>query len=286
MPGSRVCVATVCFPTPSSVSEQYVRGLQEQTRDFRQVLVAEHGTAIADFLRPDLDSIAIQAPAGVTGVALRQVLLDRLRGETAFDIVVFADCDDRLLPNALDIYASALEDAVIAVGDMRIMDAEGGDLGVRFFERADIPTVVDGAQALDRRNWFGMTNTALHRGILESQRLSIPAEVRAVDWWLYRTLLDRGSRARSTATPTTWYRSSASGTLGYGPAQTIEALRRRLEIVRRHQIAISGRPSDEIERLTSRAHSDAAASALSDEMAQLPKTGVWYDDVFDLAGRS
>ncbi|MEQ8603699.1 MAG: glycosyltransferase family 2 protein [Marivibrio sp.] len=263
------------------MAADYRAGVAEQGREIRQLLVCEDGTDPRLF---DAGAAEIlQTPAGVTGARLREALFRAIDGTPASDAVLFADCDDRMLPGAAETFLSALQTAEVAAADMEITDPAGRPLRRRFFDGADLPDRTEDAGALARRNWMGLTNTAVRREAVDWAALSVPAAVSAVDWWLFATLLYRGLTAACVRTPVTRYRSNPAGTLGYGPARSFEALQRRLSLVADHQTALLGRPTAEIAGLQALAL--RRAPEMEHALADLPETGVWYEDVFRLAER-
>jgi len=274
-------ICTACFPVAPGVAADYRAGVADQGRGVQQLLVCEDGTDPSPF---DAGGACIvRAPAGARGSRLREALFHAIAAAPSTDAVLLADCDDRMLPGAAERFLEALQTADIAAAEMEITDLAGRALGRRFFDGVDVPERTADADALARRNWMGLTNTAVRREAVEWAALSVPGPVAAVDWWLFATLMGRGLTATCVRTPVTRYRSNPSGTLGYGPARSVETLQRRLGLVADHQTALLGRPTPEIEALQTLAlrRSPAIGRALSD----LPETGVWYEDVFRLADR-
>jgi len=260
-------------------------GLGAQSRPYRQVLVAESGSDVSDFLSPsppDQASRVIEAKPGVTGVALRQLLFDHIADLDGDDIVVMADCDDRLRPGALEAFEAGLRTADVTAADMAIMDGDGLCTGAHFFAGADIPDDVFDPAALTDKNWFGMSNTAMRAVVFADGAPQIPETIQAVDWWLYHQILAQGFQAQRLDCVVTDYRSTPRSTLGYGPARSLETLARRVNIVTQHQRAVAGTASGAIEGLVARMADDPVG--LEADLRKLPETGVWYEDVFRLAG--
>jgi hypothetical protein len=276
-------ICTACFPVAPAVAADYRAGVADQGEGVRQLLVCEDG--IGDLAPFDAGRAEIiHASPGITGAGLRQALFRAIGERAEADAVIFADCDDRLLPGAVAAYLAALEDADIAVANMEVTDVSGRPLGRNFFDGTDLPGRVADPDALARRNWMGLTNTAVRRAALDWSALSIPNPAEAADWWLFTTLLRDGLCAATLPAPLTRYRSNPNGTLGYGPAREVAVLEQRLRLIANHQTALLGGPEPEIFALQARAVQQP--ESLEPELAALPETGVWYEDVFRLAGRS
>ena len=121
-------------------------------------------------------------------------------------------------------------------------DSAGNDLRRRFFDRADVPWTVTAPDSVLRRNFLGLSNTALRVNRLPAAALQVPADILAVDWWLYTTLLAAGRSGARTTAPVAYYRLHDDNVLGPGAPATPDALRRCYTIMRRHYRAFRAVP--------------------------------------------
>jgi hypothetical protein len=199
------------------------------------------------------------------------------------DIVVFADFDDRLLPDALRLHADALDEADISYGDMVLIDGAGQPLDSNFFDGAAIPKDVGGPAAIAERNFLGFGNTAVRRAALARAALSMPDDAMPADWWLFTMLLSGGLKGRRTDAPVALYRSHGASTLGAAPATTLTVLRRRAAMALNHHRQLDARVDVSaacraVERLVDYIDRDHRAwSMLSPVLVDCP--GVWFEDV-------
>ena len=241
-------------------------------------LVAPHA-ALAE-LADDLPLHLTACERGSSQAKVRRIMLEAGMRSGA-DILVFVDMDDMLLGNAPGNHLDALANADFSYGDLCLMDATGQDLRRRFYDRADVPWQVTSVDAVQRRNFLGLSNTAIRTARLPVSALQVPDDVLAVDWWLFTTLLQAGRRGVRTVAPVVHYRLHADNALGAGTPATPEALRRSYTIMRRHYRAFRATPGA--------AASLARVEALLDRLDHTPpgvvaarlaalrdRPGVWY----------
>jgi len=241
---ARFAICSAAYPTKPAFVAAFRAGIEDAVRgaaEVRLVLAVEHGFDVGMVLR-DLPANAkpdcVPAPAGTTPAGMRRIMIETA-AQVEADILVFADFDDRLLPDSLALHAAALEKAEISYGDLELIDAEGRPLGRRFFDGAEIPEAVEGPEALLDRNFMGFTNTAVRRGTISARACRLPGDLVAVDWWFFTMLLAEGYRARRTAGSVARYRIHADNTLGAAAAANVAALRQRAAMAKRHYAAIA-----------------------------------------------
>lgn len=248
--------------------------------------LASPRTALAE-LEGDLPVHLTPCPAGSSPAAVRRAML--VAGvRSGADVLIFADMDDMLLANAPGQHLAALADADFSYGDLCLMDAAGNDLRRRFFDRTEVPWHVDSAGSVLRRNFLGLSNTAVRTVRLPSSVLQVPDDVLAVDWWLFTTLLLGGRRGARTTAPVARYRLHDDNALGAGIPATPEALRRAYAIMQRHYRAFRAAPGaagclgeieDRIDRLAATPPGVVAGSLA----ALRARPGVWYEGLDTIA---
>lgn len=202
--------------------------------------------------------------------------------ETGADFLIFADMDDMLAANAPGLHEDALAHADISFGDLELMDARGEYLRRRFFDGVDLPRHVEDPAALAKRNFLGLSNTAVRATALTEEAMHIPADVVAADWWLFTTLLLAGRTARRTISPVGAYRLYGGNTLGAGVPATRAQLKCSIDIALRHYKAFPATRElatrhGRLEALaqTLSGCSDTRMAAALNECAGRP--GVWFE---------
>jgi len=130
-----------------------------------------------------------------------------------YDIIVFGDSDDYFAENRVALSVQALERVDIVVNDLSLVDEEK-----RVFEKLYISNRLQNKSLVDYdflkdKNICGLSNTALKTAIL-GEKVVFPAELVAVDWFFYKSLLAQGYRALFTNETETFYRQYANNRLG------------------------------------------------------------------------
>jgi hypothetical protein len=290
----RFAICSAVYPEAPGFVSDFFAGVERAARghpDTELIVAVEHGFEAFDALARDhakrVPVRADHAPAPTTAPGLRRRMLDAA-ATCAADIVVFADFDDRLEPEALGLHARALAQAEISYGDMRLADADGAPLGRNFFDGANIPVTVSGPSALVERNFMGFGNSAVRRAALARARLVVPDDAMPADWWVFSALLANGLKARRAEAPVALYRCHANSTLGAMPSATAAMLRQRAIMALGHYDRLSGRV-DVREARRAVGHlvdfldrDDRAWATLAPALAGCP--AVWFEDVARASG--
>jgi hypothetical protein len=124
------------------------------------------------------DAVWVHGSPGDTPGSLRQRALAQV--VERHDAVVLVDSDDLLHPSRIETARLMLARGHEFVGcPLRVVDERGDSLGMTFAP----PEGADPAATFPRTNAFGMSNSAVHAGLL-GRCLPIPAATVLVDWYL------------------------------------------------------------------------------------------------------
>ena len=227
----------------------------------------------------------IEAAPKASIAAVRRAMFAAAR-ITECDAFVFVDMDDVAEPDCLTLHRDALAGADASYGDVRIIAADGREIAASFFAGCDVPASVDSPEPLRRRNFMGLSNTAVRRAGVPTAAYDVPDDVLAVDWWFYSKFLMAGRRANRTRTAVSGYRRHGSNLIGSGQATEAVDLARRCDVVAAHcrhfaQDAVLREFGHRAELLAIevRADSRAAARQLS---RQTNQPFVWHEDIWRL----
>ena len=195
--------------------------------------------------------------------------------------VVFSDCDDLVLPDAIDLHLEALSKAEISYGNLYALAPQLG-LGSEelYFSPERLPVSVT-AGGLDRGNVIGFGNSAVRHDVLNKSTHYFHKDVLLADWFYFRQLVQSGYVAHQTTGPVTRYRMMDSGLASIRPRRCDEVFKRQAKLLRSF---LERQPDREnfsvmIDFLTNLCSATNAESVL----ASLPESrGPWFSYLFEL----
>ncbi len=231
-------VATALYPAALIWVDAFREGLASAAKDKHVDLVvalsgieSDQAEAVLSPLKSIMDLVFVVVDGSSAAVRARMLTVAH---ECSSSIIVLADADDQMCPTALDDHAATLDEADISYGDMFVINEKGESSGRRFFDGAAIPQRVENLDPLVRRNFMGLTNTAIRRSALSTVDLAATPDVQAYDWWMFTSLLRQGAVAKQTKEAVTRYRNHASSTLGSPPNPETSKFLARCRIVADH----------------------------------------------------
>lgn len=279
-------VCTALYEAARPYLPAYLAGLRSaaQGEELSLVLAVDDFLAPEDFLR-DVKAICpvvtVKAPDHATPARVRRSMLVEAAASAA-DILIFADIDDVLAPDAPGLHGEALVSADISYGDLRLIDVLGEETGGRFFDQVDIPWALSNAKGLHHRNFMGLSNTAIRRNAIPDTALAVPDHVIAADWWLFTTLLYAGLKAQRVPGIIADYRVYEQNELGAGAPTSRATLRHMIDIALRHYRAFPAVAELAMHCARLETLADEAAGWSSHELAVAlsalsGRPGVWFE---------
>lgn len=235
-----------------------------------------------------LEITLVPTPAGTSISGVRNRLFEKARLDTSV-FLIFLDMDDVLAPEGIRLHLECLERADISYGDMELIDCEGQPLPGSLYANASIPEQVSSVDALLQRNFFGLSNTAIRRAVLDKLPGMVPEHLIATDWWFYTALINAGCTACKTSAPVGSYRQHGFNILGSNPAADISNLAKRCKIVRDHYAALPHIERIEaldqsVERVERAIKNDPIGlTRIIEETRKMP--GAWFEEIFQIANR-
>ncbi len=243
MRAETVALYTTVYPAVLPfLSEWYASVLAQSDRDF-DIWIGVDALAREDVIaalgaEPDAHAISmVIAPPCASSAEVRAHAIRRMIGE--YEIVIFTDSDDLLHPDRVAAARAALGSADVAACALRMVDAEGRDLGVTFGP-ADGE---DPLEMLPRHNVFGLSNTAYRSEVL-GRCLPIPADDPLVDWLLATRAHALGARMTFDAAPLMSYRQHGENIARVLPPfseREVDVASRR--VLRHYRSLLEGPPS-------------------------------------------
>ena len=175
-----LAVYTTVYPGVERFLADWYASLRRQTdQDFRLWVgldVLDVAAAKAA-MRGDPDAVWVQGREGDTPGSLRQRALKQVVEHHSAAVLV--DSDDIMHPTRVETARKMLRDHDLAGCALRLVDAQGADLGASF----GLPSHLAPDAVLPRTNAFGLSNSAARADLLR-RCLPIPDAAVLVDWFL------------------------------------------------------------------------------------------------------
>lgn len=170
-----------------------------------------------------------------TPAEIRESGLRFLR-EQGYEQAIFGDCDDFFSPNRVEVSLRLLKEYQLVVNDLDLVDSDGvlvrpGYLSTRIRDGERIS-----ADFVRDKNVLGLSNTAIRVSCLPTSR--IPADLLAVDWFVFASILEGGGRGVFSSEACTYYRQHGGNTAGLG-TQSPQSILKAVRVKARHYTALT-----------------------------------------------
>jgi glycosyltransferase involved in cell wall biosynthesis len=131
--------------------------------------------------------------------------------KNGYDILIFGDSDDYFEKNRVEKSLELLNRYDIVVNDLSLFDDSG------IYEEKYIPNRVEnlcevGFEFIKDKNIFGLSNTGIKLNNIN--KIVIPDDLVAVDWYIFSTLLLESKKAIFTNDTVSYYRQYQENTVG------------------------------------------------------------------------
>jgi hypothetical protein len=238
MGSDRLALYTTIYPGCEPFLASFGASIQEQTdRDFDLWIGLDHMTAAVV-----LNAVGrlprvhwVIANLRETPASLRQRAFAML--VESYDEVVLVDADDLLQRGRISAAREALESCDVAACALRLVDAEGRDLGLASF--GPEPDA-DWHELLPRYNVFGLSNTAWRADTL-ARCLPVPSACTLIDWLLATRAMVTGAALRFDPAPRMAYRQHAHNCASVLPPFTADGVLIASErVVQHYRLLLDG----------------------------------------------
>jgi glycosyltransferase involved in cell wall biosynthesis len=212
----RAAVATFIYPARSieTYARECLASLAAQSDRAFELVVFNDGFAAAKDIVHASGIVGEIVPVDGHPAAIRRQAIARLLAE-GFDIVVFADIDDRFDENRVATAKRMLAgDTDVVVNDLTLFGTDRMMSTPMWGDRLSEGQIMT-VNLIRHGNCFGMSNTAVRLRAIPAQALA-PDNVVAFDWLFYTRALAAGARARFTGATRTHYRQHDNNTAALG----------------------------------------------------------------------
>jgi len=227
---------TCVYPGAEGFVPEFIASLKGQSRKDFTLVVLNDDVAGCDMLFKN-STITTQiivvegTPAKIRKAGIKWI------SRNGFDLVIFADIDDRFKANRVERSISLLEDSILVFNELVLFGA--GIIGEepmyadRFSEGERIRV-----DSLVTSNCLGLSNTAAHVNQIFEAIQNTSDDVVAFDWALFTRVLTAGETALFTSKTCTYYRQHGAN-LAVTRTLTDQDIRRGVTVKARHYSAVS-----------------------------------------------
>ena len=230
------CFASVIFEGNVPFLPKFLTSLQEQTDTNFTLLLFNDGVGK---LETHLDSYELPFKIIETSGSIAEVRAQLLSyvANSDFDNTVFGDTDDFFAPNRIELSKQLLQQHAIIAHDVWLVNELGQLLEPNYWKYR--PELLQGIsyKNLVHYNVLGLGNTAIQNKVLPKE-FKIPADLIAVDWYVFSNLLKEGIRAFFTAETYIYYRQYEGNTIGLKKL-TLQRFEREVSVKLQHYRAMA-----------------------------------------------
>lgn len=203
----KFALATVIYPSVKQFFSEFIQSLKNQTDQGFQLLIVNDGCNLSDFDLSGFEYTLLDEGGSIS--KNREILINEAYSQH-YEWIVFADADDWFEANRIEIIRSLISDYDLIANEIVPFTDEQFS-GPKFeqilgdFQQIDLNFILD-------KNLFGLSNIACRTRFLKD--IIIPAEIIAVDWFLFTKAMQSGAKACFTAKTKTYYRQWAQNIIG------------------------------------------------------------------------
>lgn len=155
--------------------------------------------------------------------------------DSGYDILIFGDSDDYFEKNRVEKSIELLKEHEIVVNDLSLFDENGIYEEKYLSHRLQNLQIVD-LEFIKDKNIFGLSNTAINLDKL--QKLIIPDDLVAVDWYVFSLLLMSGKKSIFTNETVSCYRQHEQNTIGLKKLDK-ESFKKGINVKQKHYEALN-----------------------------------------------
>lgn len=207
----KIAFLTTIFPIKTEYLLDFFDSLKKQTFKNFDIIVINDGYENFEAIQRKYQSLCIiELPYKNTPAKNREYGINYCI-ENGYDILIFGDSDDYFTENRVATSLELLKDSDIVVNDLSLFDGNGIYEDKYLSHRVDNLQIVT-IEFIKDKNIFGLSNTAIK--LNPKQKIVIPNDLIAVDWYIFSIFLLEGKKAVFTNETKTYYRQYAQNMIG------------------------------------------------------------------------
>jgi glycosyltransferase involved in cell wall biosynthesis len=222
----KTALYTTFYPAAKPYLQAWADSVAAQTDKNVDLWIAVDNIETSDLVLPDTKTHWLHANPDDTPASLRQRAFEEIIQD--YDVVIFVDSDDVLLPNRVMVAKDFLKSYDVYGCALNLIDTNGKDTGQIFSSSR-----TDWTNLLSNYNIFGLSNTAYRTETL-AKCLPFPDDTVLVDWLLISRALEYKAHLYFDQTPHMLYRQYSNNTAKVLPPYTPSNIKRATELVLQH----------------------------------------------------
>lgn len=242
MSKNETVVFVVLYPGLEKYLDDYFASLQNQTYKEFDLYILNDGMNNSifkkyiekyNFLSIDYENLN----SGYTPAQIREIGIKNIKN--IYSYLIFTDADDYISEDRIKKSIVALQEYDFCYNNMILVNEEGEKLQEEtFFQNKNNPDIVNDLQDIIRKNFCGLSNTAVSLKKINFDNLIIPRNLIAVDWWIYSFLLIKRHKGIYINDALTYYRQHNANTVGGQDVMNEDKFKRGLEVKEAHYASL------------------------------------------------
>lgn len=155
--------------------------------------------------------------------------------ENGYNRLVFSDSDDFFSNNRIEKSLKVLESSDFCFNDIHLVDSEKKMLiDYKYYENKSFPCMPNSIDYIIHKNFIGLSNSAINLDKISLDKLKLPKNIKAVDWYLYTFLLFSGYTGKYTDEAITYYRQDDNNIIGACKSYSFDRIIEDIKIAEVH----------------------------------------------------
>ena len=235
MKKSDTLVGAVIYPGVAPYIPDFLAALERQdTKDF-DLLVLVDSVPNFELLKTSFNCEQMHASSSATPAGIRsEVILHAVRNR--YEQLIFADTDDSFSGNRISASVEHLKTHDFVFNELDLVDEKGSVLESGFLSKIHPFGHLTDYRGIVDFNVLGLSHTAVKvEALKEFEKVE---GIVAFDWWLFTTLLLRGTRGKFIPDATTYYRQTASNVVGMMHKLNLDRLIHGIKVKSDHYVKV------------------------------------------------
>jgi len=201
----------VIYPSIEPYLPDYLDSIDNQTDKNFDLLILNHGLKLSTYQTFPQNTILKVVELNSTPAQIRATIISYAI-KNDYDYLVFSDTDDYFSRSRVGLVRNGLKQYDFIYNELCIVSSERKNIQCDFLSKAGVKLEYSRFSDLLNRNIFGFTNTAVT--VMKLNKLYIPKDLIAVDWWIFSILLLNGCKGGFIPKAKSYYRQSEINLIG------------------------------------------------------------------------